>query len=123
MDAPVPAKVAAARHRKLMAAQRPISREKQEALVGRELEVLVEGISEESDLLLEGRWWGQAPEIDGKVFLANGTAQPGEVRKVLVTKAADYDLVGDLFDADGTLPEPPPGADPRPKRRFRLPVA
>jgi ribosomal protein S12 methylthiotransferase len=123
MDAQVPAAVAASRHRKLMAAQRPISREKQRAMVGREIEVLVEGVSDESDLLLEGRWWGQAPEIDGKVYLANGTARPGELRKALVTKASDYDLIADLFDADGTLPEPPPGADPRPKRRVRLPVA
>lgn len=122
MDAPVPAAVAASRHRKLMAAQRPISREKQRAMVGRELEVLVEGVSDESDLLLEGRWWGQAPEIDGKVYLANGSARPGEIRKVWVTKASDYDLVADLYDADGTLPEPPPGAGPRPRRRIRLPV-
>ncbi|HJL19582.1 MAG TPA: 30S ribosomal protein S12 methylthiotransferase RimO [Sandaracinaceae bacterium LLY-WYZ-13_1] len=123
MDDQVPAEVIASRHRKLMAAQRPISRAQQHAMVGRELEVLVEGISDESDLLLEGRWWGQAPEIDGKVYLANGTARPGELRQALVTKASDYDLVADLFDVDGTLPEPPPGADPRPRRRVRLPVA
>src|SRR5690606_1214970 len=78
MDGAVPAKIAASRHRKLMAAQRPISRAAMKAMVGRELEVLVEGVSDESELLLEGRWWGQAPEIDGKVFLANGTARPGE---------------------------------------------
>ena len=107
--------------RKLMAAQRPISKRKMDAMVGRDVEVLVEGISDESELLLEGRWWGQAPEIDGKVYLANGTAQPGEVRKAFVTKSAAYDLVADLYEADGTLPEPPPGADPRPKR-VRLPT-
>lgn len=116
----VPAKTAAARHRKLMSAQRPISRRKLKAMIGQEIEVLVEGPSSESEFLLEGRWWGQAPEIDGKVILANGTAQPGEIRKALVTAAADYDLVADLFDADGTLPEPPPGA-PR-RRRVRLPT-
>lgn len=121
MDAQVPPKVAASRHRKLMAAQRPISKRKMDAMVGRDVEVLVEGISDESELLLEGRWWGQAPEIDGKVYLANGTAQPGEVRKAFVTKSAAYDLVADLYEADGTLPEPPPGADPRPKR-VRLPT-
>ena len=123
MEGAVPAKTAAARHRKLMTAQRPISTAKAKAMVGREIEVLVEGVSDESELLLEGRWWGQAPEIDGKVYLANGTARTGELRKALVTKSAAYDLVADLFDADGTLPEAPPGADPRPKRRVRLPVA
>ncbi len=119
MDAEVPAKVAAARHRKLMSAQRPISRKKLKAMVGREIEVLVEGPSSESEYLFEGRWWGQAPEIDGKVILANGEARPGEIRKAWVTAAADYDLVADLYDADGNLAEPPPGA---PKRRVRLPT-
>jgi ribosomal protein S12 methylthiotransferase len=119
MDEHVPEKVAAARHRKLMAAQRPISRRKLKAMVGQEVEVLVEGPSSESEFLLEGRWWGQAPEIDGKVVLANGTARPGEIRKALITAAADYDLVADLYEADGTLPEPPPGA---PRRRVRLPT-
>ena len=118
MDGQVPETIIAERHRALMREQRPISRAKQEALVGRELEVLVEGESDESELLLEGRWWGQAPEIDGKVFLANGTAAVGELRRALVTHASDYDLVADLFERDGTLPEPPPGADPR----RRLPV-
>lgn len=118
----VPEEVAEARRRALLAAQRPISRDKQEALVGTDLDVLVEGISDESELLLQGRWWGQAPEIDGKVYLANGEAQPGELRKAFVTQAADYDLVADLYDRDGSLPEPPPGAEPRPKRRVRLPT-
>ena len=59
-------------------------------------------MSDESEFLLQGRFWGQAPEVDGKVFLANGEAQPGELRKVLVTSAADYDLVGDLLSPDGT---------------------
>src|SRR5690606_12551953 len=63
MDGAVPDKVAAARHRKLMSVQRPISRKKLKAMVGREIEVLVEGPSSESEFLLEGRWWGQAPEI------------------------------------------------------------
>ncbi len=106
----VPAKVANARARKLVAVQRPISRRKVKALIGTEVEVLVEGGSEESDFLLRGRWWGQAPEIDGEVHLANGTAQTGELRKALVTAAADHDLVADLADEDGLLPEPPPDA-------------
>jgi ribosomal protein S12 methylthiotransferase len=121
MDGEVPAKVAAARVRKLVAAQRPISRRKAKALVGTEVDVLVEGGSEESDFLLRGRWWGQAPEIDGEVHLANGEARPGEIRRALVTAAADHDLVADLADETGALPEPPPGAR-RPKRKLALRV-
>jgi len=108
-----------ARSRKLHAVQRAISRKKTKALVGREVEVLVEGVSGESEFLLEGRWWGQAPEIDGKVYLANGTAERGELRRALVTSAAEHDLVADLADASGQLPEPPPGAK-RVKRKEPL---
>ena len=69
--------VAEARHQALMDLQRPISRERLDLRVGTELDVLVEGVSDESDLLLQGRWWGQAPEVDGSVYLANGTARAG----------------------------------------------
>ena len=52
-----------------MEIQRKISRARHEAMVGKELDVLVEGVSSESELLLEGRWYGQAPGIDGIGFL------------------------------------------------------
>ncbi|MFO0686304.1 MAG: 30S ribosomal protein S12 methylthiotransferase RimO [Sandaracinus sp.] len=106
----VPDKTKKARARKLLAAQRPISRRKTKALIGQELDVLVEGPSSESEFLLEGRWWGQAPEIDGKVVLTNGEAQVGEIRKCRITDAAEHDLVGDLADDAGVLPERPPGS-------------
>jgi ribosomal protein S12 methylthiotransferase len=115
----VPDDVAARRQKRLLALGRRISRRKMRAMVGRELEVLVEGPCEESDLLLEGRHRGQAPEVDGKVYLANHTARAGELRRCLVTKAADYDLVADLYDADGTPPEPLPGTR-RPRRRLQV---
>ena len=118
MDGPVPAGVARKRQRRLMAVQRKISKRKLKAMVGSELDVLVEGESDESDLLLEGRFWGQAPEVDGKVILANGTARSGELRRALVTAASDHDLVADLLDADGEHRAPP---DARPVRR-RLPL-
>ncbi|GAB4109789.1 MAG: 30S ribosomal protein S12 methylthiotransferase RimO [Sandaracinaceae bacterium] len=119
MEDDVPDKIKRARSRKLHAVQRAITRKKTKALVGREVDVLVEGVSDESEFLLEGRWWGQAPEIDGKVFLANGTAERGEIRKAFVTSAAEHDLVADLADAEGVLPEPPPGAK-RVKRKEPL---
>jgi ribosomal protein S12 methylthiotransferase len=119
MEDDVPDKIKRARTRKLHAVQRAITRKKTKALVGREVDVLVEGVSGESEFLLEGRWWGQAPEIDGKVFLANGTAERGEIRKAFVTSAAEHDLVADLADAEGVLPEPPPGAK-RVKRKEPL---
>lgn len=101
----VPRKVARARARKLMTLQRPISREKNRALVGRELEVLVEGPSEEHELVMVGRHAGQAPEIDGSVFLSGGEVLPGQLRRVRIARATDYDLLGELVDEDA--PEPP----------------
>jgi len=92
----VPAEVGDARVTELMELQRAISRRKLEALVGRELDVLVEGVSEESELLLEGRYYGQAPGIDGVVYLADGTAPAGSFARARVTQAADHDLAASL---------------------------
>lgn len=95
----VPGLVAANRARKLMALQRKIAREKNKALIGQELDVLAEGPSEEHDLVMKGRHAGQAPEIDGGVYLSGGEAFAGEMRRVRITQASDFDLVGDLLDA------------------------
>jgi ribosomal protein S12 methylthiotransferase len=97
--------VAANRARKIMALQRRIAREKNRALIGRELDVLVEGPSEEHELVMKGRHAGQAPEIDGGVYLSEGEAHPGQMRRVRITQASDWDLVGDLLD-DAPRPRP-----------------
>jgi ribosomal protein S12 methylthiotransferase len=88
--------VAAARQQKLMELQRGISRAHNEALVGRELDVLVEGVSSESEYLLEGRWYGQAPGVDGVLYLADGQAPAGAIVRARVTQASDYDLAASL---------------------------
>ena len=111
----VSARVAASRYRKLMTLQRKIAREANRALVGREMDVLVEGKSDEHDLVMQGRHAGQAPEIDGSVYLSGGEASPGEMRRVRISQASDYDLVGELVDRD-TAPRAPE------KKRIGLPV-
>lgn len=88
--------VAGERQEKLMEIQRQISRARHEAMVGKTIDVLVEGVSEESEYLLEGRWYGQAPGIDGVTYLADGEAKPGQIVKARVTQAADYDLAASL---------------------------
>jgi ribosomal protein S12 methylthiotransferase len=98
-------RVAESRAKKLMSEQRRISKKKNRALVGKPLEVLVEGPSEESELVMVGRHAGQAPEIDGSTFLSGGLARPGELRRALVTQASDYDVVGELVD-DGSDAQP-----------------
>ena len=57
------------RRKHLMGIQRKISKRKKKALVGQEFDLVLEGVSDESDLLLEGRTAMHAPEIDGKVFV------------------------------------------------------
>ena len=114
MGDPIAEAVAEARRDELMSLQRPISRDRLHLRVGTELDVLVEGVSDESDLLLQGRWWGQAPEVDGSVYLANGTAKAGEIRRVLVTDAADYDLMADFVDGPDGRDAPQGAKDPRP---------
>lgn len=80
------------RQERLMELQRQISLRKNEARIGQELDILIEGISDESEYLLQGRWYGQAPGIDGTVYVADGTAEAGAMVRARVTQAADYDL-------------------------------
>ncbi len=92
----VDADVMAERQQTLMEIQRKISRERHEGMVGQEIEVLVEGVSSESEYLLEGRWYGQAPGIDGVTYLADGQVPPGSLVRARVTQASDYDLAATL---------------------------
>jgi ribosomal protein S12 methylthiotransferase len=94
------------RRKHLMGIQRQISKKKKKALVGREFDLLLEGTSDESDLLLEGRTAMHAPEIDGKVFVNDFPAeefseeagpQPGQFYRCQITEAHDYDLVAKII--------------------------
>jgi len=92
----VDADVMAERQQTLMEIQRKISRAHHEAMVGKELTVLVEGKSSESEYLLEGRWYGQAPGVDGVTYLADGQVPAGSLVRARVTQASDYDLAATL---------------------------
>src|ERR1700734_716524 len=89
------------RRKHLMGIQRQISKRKKKALVGQEFDLLLEGISEETDLLMEGRTPMHAPEIDGKVlvndFPAETEPQPGQFYRCQIMEAHDYDLVARLL--------------------------
>ena len=101
LDAKVDARTIYNRKRKLMSIQRRISRARNQKLIGREFDVLVEGPSSETDLLWEARLATQAPEIDGVCYINDSgeTAPiPGQFRRMRVTEAHDYDLVGGLVD-------------------------
>jgi ribosomal protein S12 methylthiotransferase len=98
----VPAALARRRQKKLMAAQRKISRRKMREKVGQVLPVLVEGTSEETDWLFRGRLESQAPGIDGQVYINDLTGagpKAGQFRWATITESADYDLVARLEEA------------------------
>lgn len=94
MENQIPEKTKQRRHDQLMALQQEISREKHQSFIGRTLDVMVEGFSEETELLLVGRNSQQAPEIDGVTYINDGTARIGEIVRVQISQAMDYDLVG-----------------------------
>lgn len=81
---------------RLMRLQMDISREKHSAYVGKVVEVVVDGPSQETELLLEGRMATQAPEIDGVVLINDGEAELGEKVLVEITDSHDYDLIGHI---------------------------
>ncbi|MCC7339722.1 MAG: 30S ribosomal protein S12 methylthiotransferase RimO [Bryobacterales bacterium] len=104
LDGKVDSRTIYNRQRRLMALQRKISARRNRRMIGEELRVLVEGPSAETELLWEGRSMGQAPEIDGVVYLNdfNETeVRPGQIRLVRITEAHDYDLVGEVIDQPG----------------------
>ena len=84
-----------------MGIQRQISKKKKKALVGQEFDLLLEGSSEETDLLMEGRTAMHAPEIDGKVFVNDFPPEieprPGNFYRCEITEAHDYDLVAKIL--------------------------
>jgi ribosomal protein S12 methylthiotransferase len=120
----VPEDVKRARHARIMELQQDISAEHQQALVGRRLEVLVEGRAEETEHLLAGRHAQQAPEIDGLTYVNEGVAYPGELVTVEITDAHAYDLVGRVVAREPSrAARPLPKAAPSPGRgRGGLPV-
>jgi ribosomal protein S12 methylthiotransferase len=96
MTGQIPLKTRAARQRKIRKLHDRMSLENNTALIGREFDVLVEGQSDETDLLLKGRHYGQAPDIDGQVLINDGQAAPGDLVRVRITEAMPIDLVGGI---------------------------
>lgn len=107
MEDQIPEEVKLERWRRAMELQAEIRAEQQQAYVGKEIEVLVEGPHEETEHLLVGRHAGQAPEIDGQVIINDvpeGGVSPGDIVKVRIEEAYEYDLVGGVTEV--VLPAP-----------------
>ena len=91
--------VALERRSHLLEVQRPIALASRQALVGRDMEVLVEGVCDETEHLLQGRHEGMAPDVDGRLLLADGVAAPGELVTARIVEAYADDLIGHIVSA------------------------
>lgn len=98
MDHQVDDEIKQKRYDAVMQVQQNISREKHKAFIGKTVDVLVEGYSEETELLLQGRTSQQAPDIDGVVLINDGQAEVGEMVKVKITDSMEYDLIGEIVE-------------------------
>lgn len=97
----IPEEVKKTRQGRLAAVQQHVIQGLNKKLIGKKLEVVVEGYHPESDLLLVGRYFGQAPEIDGQVILNvwDKVKNFGERYLVEITDLAGYDLIGKVLKA------------------------
>ena len=98
----IPSRIIQARRRKLMKLQQRISTRSKAAWVGQEIDLLVEGESEETELLWQGRSPLHAPEIDGKVLIndfgPHETLVTGTFYRAEITESHDYDVIARIVD-------------------------
>lgn len=99
LDGKVARGVMEERRNELLALQEGICLQKSRSMIGATLEVLVDGPSDDAEGVWEARHEGQAPEIDGVVYVNRGTVAPGDLAKVTITDATAYDLVGRIAGA------------------------
>ena len=96
----VPSEIIESRFDQLFDVQEEISESLNKSFIGKEIDVLIEGTHEETELLLQGRHIGQAPDVDGKVIINDTSSLPlsvGKVVKVKITESSDFDLVGKVI--------------------------
>ncbi len=97
MEEQITERVKRLRYKKLMKVQARVSFKQNRKLIGTVEQVLVEGYSDETDLLLKGRSSRQAPDIDGLVYITAGMANVGDIVPVRVTDSSDYDVIGEIL--------------------------
>lgn len=105
LDGELPQHVMDERRDALMSLQQEISLRKNRAWIGDVTQVIIDGISEEHELVFEGRHYGQAPDIDGVVYLSQSLESdahlvPGQIVDVQITDATEYDLVGEVIPSE-----------------------
>lgn len=97
LDNQVDEEVKLCRKDEIMELQQEISMDKSERLVGKEIEVIIEGKASDEDVYV-GRSYMDAPSVDGYVFInSEEELMSGDFAKVRIVKAMEYDLIGDLI--------------------------
>ncbi|MBU1045140.1 MAG: 30S ribosomal protein S12 methylthiotransferase RimO [Candidatus Omnitrophica bacterium] len=89
----IPEKIKQRRLKKIMTLQQEIIIKKHNALIGREIDVLIEEVPEKN--LAAGRSQFDAPDVDGLIYVNGENLQPGDMVKVKITDSMVYDLIGD----------------------------
>lgn len=94
----VPAETKKKRQKELYDLQEKVLSKRLKSWIGKEIEVLIEGYHPETDLLLRGRHYGQAPQVDNFVIIQEGFGNIGEFKKVRILERAGMDLVGAIVN-------------------------
>lgn len=94
MKDPLAEEIKNQRKDRIMMVQQDISKKRLQRLIGSKIPVLVEGFHPETELLLKGRSFFQAPDVDGCVMINEGTADFGSFYDIEIIDALEYDLVG-----------------------------
>jgi len=103
----VPAEEAERRVAELMELQRSVMAKFQKSFVGRTLPVIVDGYDADAKRMV-GRTYADAPEVDCRVLLPKGSAEPGTIVDVAITKSSDYELEGTVAAEKGAGGKPAP---------------
>jgi ribosomal protein S12 methylthiotransferase len=102
LDLKVPKRTIESRRKRLMKLQQKISAQQQSAWVGKQMDLLVEGVSDETELLWQGRTMLHAPEIDGKVLIndfgPHETLVPGTFYRCEIVESHHYDVVARIVE-------------------------
>ena len=96
----IPESLKKERSRRLLRLQQGISEKKNKSLLGKEVEVLLEGYHPETDFLWKGRTAAQAPEVDGDVIINEGQGAFGEFVAAEITDTYAYDLIGRIIEKE-----------------------
>jgi ribosomal protein S12 methylthiotransferase len=94
---PVPDEVKLARADEIRSIHASFTKKRNRKRKGRVEDALIEGVSQESELLLQGRTWDQAPEVDGVLYITSGNAVAGEIHSVKITGCHGPDLFGEVI--------------------------